>query len=280
MEQLARLGITRVEHVTARSIGTKSSLALLLAPVAAPVNSDFRPVVQIEAPRARYEAQAATAVLTFSQTTLPIAEMLAGQPRVFFPEPVFDHDPSSRLRLQSAALRLGRALLDPGADPLAPANDVIRLPLLVLKQRGALCGKEPAQAVLEQLQLAAELTLTNTAPDLRRRLWITNEWVGCAPDKVAPRLRRRLGVYAAIAAQDGRTMLERARALLSDPSETGGDWRRFLLVAAMVGAEASGASEEVGPLWSKYRKALYADGAVPLHIVYVVNHAAELRASP
>jgi spermidine synthase len=270
-EQLTRLGIRDLEHITARRLGSKRTLAPLLEPLAAPVNSDFHPVMQIEAPRSRFEAQAATAVLSLAQASLPIAEMLAGEPRAYITEAPAESDPSSLLQVQWNAQTLARGLLDARSDPLALQNEALRMAVLVLKRPGALCAREPARAVLEQLQRTAELTLNQAPPDLERRLWSEGRWLGCAPEQLAPRLRRRLAFYAAVAARDPRAMLERARSLLADPSETGDDWRRFLLLAAMVGAQASDAEAEADRLWNQYRLVLYPNGVIPVDVVYVVN---------
>ena len=82
--------------------------------------------------------------------------------------------------------------------------------LLALKRPGALCGAAVSRATIEQLHRAAELTLTKLAPELRRMLWIESRWLDCAPGKLAPQVRQRLELYAAIAARDARAMLARA----------------------------------------------------------------------
>jgi spermidine synthase len=271
MPLLARIGIRRLEHVTARSIGTKRMLEPLLAPLAAPVNSDFRPTVQIEAPRARFAGRAAHAILSLSEAPVPIAEMLDAAPQAYLSEPSAETEPALPLREQSLALRLARGLLDPRADLTQPGSERIALPVLLLKQRGALCGKEPPAAVIDQLHAAAELTLAHLRPELLRRLWISRDWLGCPVGQTAPSVRRRLALYAAIAARDGHAMLERGRALLADPAEQGEAWRRFVLLAALLGAHASGARAEADRLWLDYRGTLYATGIIPAYVVYVVN---------
>src|SRR5881396_3059024 len=55
MQQLRRIGITRSEEIAVRSLGAKEQIAPLFASLGAPVNSDFRPLVQLEAPRSRFE---------------------------------------------------------------------------------------------------------------------------------------------------------------------------------------------------------------------------------
>jgi len=271
MGQLKRLGITRAEEISALSIGTKRDIAPLFAPLAPPVNSDYRPFVQLEAPRARYQGSVAAAVPNLAIAPLPILEMMHGSTKTYLREPVPAHVPSLNLRVQSAALEVAHRLLDRSASPLDASDPRVIAPLLALKRPGVLCGSSVPKAALEQLHHAAELTLVQLAPDLRRALWIERRWLDCPPARVAPQARQRLDLYAAIAARDARAMHARADALLKRGSSEGGDdWGRYLLVTAMLGARAAGEHAEVRRLWEAYANMLY-KGAIPPHVVYLVN---------
>jgi hypothetical protein len=187
-------------------------------------------------------------------------------------EPSLTEGPSTRLRAQSKALEFARRLLDHSADPLGSNEPELHGPLLALKRPGTLCDTAPSKVALEQLHRAAELTLAHLAPEPRRTLWIERQWLGCAPGKLAPAVLQRLELYAAIAARDAPFMLARARALLERRPEKGeNDWSRFLLLTAMVGAHAAGNHDEARRLWRTYSSALYADGLIPPHVVYVAN---------
>jgi hypothetical protein len=280
MPHLARLGIRRLEEITVRRIGSKRVIEPLFSPLAPPVNSDFRPFVQIEAPRTRFERRTASAILALSNAPLPILEMVGGAPIAYLREPAAEFEFALSVRAQSLALRLARTLIDPKADPLAASDDDgVRLALLTLKQQGALCTKAPLRTVVERLQWAAEMTLVHLAPPLRRKLWIEGRWMGCTPAQMSPPMRNRFRIYAAIAARDSRAMLERARAQLEAPPEGGDDWGRFLLLTAMLGGHVSGQHEEAQRLWSAHRGALYPGGAAPQHVTYIANLDAAARAA-
>jgi spermidine synthase len=271
MDQLRRLGITRVEELAALAIGAKRDIMPLFAPLAAPVNSDYRPYVQLEAPRARFHGSVASALPTLAAAPLPILEMARNRPVTYLREPVPQYIRSTNLRTQSAALEVARGLLNASADPLASAERRAVVPLLALKRPGALCGASVPPAAIEQLHAAAELTLARLAPDLNRALWIERRWLGCAPGKLAPRVRERLELYSAIAARDGRSMLARGRALLEQGRAEGGDdWGRYLLSTAILGAHAAGEREEAHRLWRAYGTALYR-GAIPPQVIYINN---------
>jgi len=272
MDQLKRLGITRAEEIAALSVGTRRDIAPLFAPLAPPVNSDYRPFVQLEAPRARFHGQSARAVTELAIAPLPILEMARGTATTYLREPVSAYVPSLRLRTQSEALALARGLLQRSADPLRTEYSAVIPTLLALRRPGALCGAAVSKIAIEHLHLAAELTLSKLAPDLLRALWIERRWLDCAPGRLAPQARERLELYAAIAARDARAMLARARALLERGAPAGEDnWGRYLLVTAMLGAQVADEREEAQRIWRTYSNALYPRGVIPPHVIYVIN---------
>jgi spermidine synthase len=271
MGQLDRIGIKRPEEVFARSLGTKGAIAPLFAPLAPPINSDFHPFVQLEAPRARFQGTAARAVLGLAEAALPILEMAGGATITYLREPAAALELSPPVRIQSTALRLERGLKDRFADPLRIDDERTRLALLTLKQRDALCGAEPSKAAIEQLHWAASVTLSHLAIAPRRALWVERKWLDCAPARLSPQLRERFEVYAAIAARDARAMLERARTLLDGPARGGDEWGRFLLLTAMLGGQLAGEQDEADRLWRSYGRTFYPRGDIPPHVLYVVG---------
>ena len=270
LEQLERVGITRREHVAVRLIGGKRELMPYLAPLGAPVNSDFRPFVQLEAARARFANRSATATLQLSLSALPLNEMLSRREPVYLPEPPPTRG-AKRLALQGEALEFERVLLDPAADPLRVENAEVRALLLALKRPRALCGAEPAQYVLDQLHTAAEFTLTRLAPERRHRIWVEPRWTGCAPEGMSAEVRQRMEVYRAIALRDAAGMHKLAAKMLDSQAIKGFAWAKFLLTTAMLGAHASGRGDEAHRLWRSHGRALYPDGLVPADVAYVAN---------
>ncbi|HTQ73380.1 MAG TPA: fused MFS/spermidine synthase [Burkholderiales bacterium] len=275
MEQLDRLGIKRIEQISARSLGTMRQLEPLFAALAAPVNSDFRPFVQLEAARARFEGSRAQGLMSLAVAPLPILEMLGDTPKAHLSAPVPESDPALRMRRQSAAVEIARLLSDRAADPLQSPEKLAAEIALVLRYPGALCGEAPSKTALEQLQIAAEVTLSSLDPAPLRALWIEHRWLGCAPR--SQHVRDRLDVYAAVAAHDARAMLAHARALLAGPATGGDNWGRFLLNTAMLGAHAAGEHAEAQELWRRYSRAFYPGGDIPPYAVYLAEFSTDLK---
>ncbi len=268
MQHLRRLGITRIEEISARSLGAKKQLGPLFSALAAPVNSDFHPIVQLEAPRARFQGSRAQGLLSLATAPLPILQMAGGAPTAYLKEPVPGYVTSLRVRAQSMAAEIARVLADSAADPLRSSDEAAIPILLALKRPAALCAEEPPKSAVELLRQAAEITLPYLAPEQLRALWIDRKWLGCAPR--SPHVRERLEVYAAIAARDARAMLTRARTLLAAPAKGGDAWGRYLLATAMLGAQAAGEHEEARRLWSSYGNTLY-PREIPPYVVYLAN---------
>ena len=269
MEQLGRLGITRIEEISARSLGTKRQIEPLFALFAAPVNSDFRPFVQLEAARARFEGGQAQGLQSIAIAPLPILEMIGGTSRSHLKAPIPDYVPGLRVRRQSVAVEIARLLTDRAADPLQSPEKLAGEIALVLKHPGALCADQPSKTAIEQLQLAAEVTLSSLDPEQLRPLWIERKWIGCTPR--SQHLRDRLDIYAAVAARDPKAMLARSRALLAGPAAGGDAWGRYLLSTALLGAHAAGEHAEAQEIWSRYSRAFYPGGEMPPYVVYLAN---------
>ena len=268
LEELARFGVTRSEQIAARSLGRRKYLEPLVATLARRPNSDFYPVVQLEAPKARFAGTSAQAIQSLATAPVPVAQMLGEAPIPFLREAAPPFDPSVRVRTQSTALELVRLMSDRAADPLLSREKAATDIALVMKRPEALCGDAPPRHAIDQLHAAAEVTLGGLPPERVRGLWIDRKWLGCKPR--SDEVRERLEVYAAVAAHDARAMLALARALLAGPPRGGDNWGRYLLSVGMLGADAAGDGGAARELWERYRSAFYPKGDAPVYVVYLL----------
>jgi len=259
--ELAKIGIDRLEQVLARRMINKRQVAPLFAQFRPPVNSDYYPVVQLEATRTRFAQRSAGALVDLANTAVPINEMLGGLQVGYLTRPHAGGN-ASRIAQMNGALELHAALVKgrTAADRTPP------LPAVALRQPGALCAREPARFTLEQLHAAALLTLSHLGPVQRRELWVEPRWLGCPLAQTAPAVRERFGVYRAIAERNAPAMLQRARALLEGAPVPGLEWARFLLLTAMLGAHASGQGDEARRLWQAHAPAPNAAGVSPVEV--------------
>jgi spermidine synthase len=116
VEMLRKVGMTRREHVLALRLGGKRQFAPLLTQLAPAVNSDFRPLVQLESPRARYLRSSADAIVLLSLAPLPVLEMLGDDRQSHLSAPAPGGGPGRSLQ-QNSALELHQTLTAPGSAP-------------------------------------------------------------------------------------------------------------------------------------------------------------------
>src|SRR5258708_16155797 len=126
MQELARLDIRRIEDVSARRVGSKREIAPLFATLRAPVNSDFRPIVQLEAPRARFEVAFARAIFSLVNAPLPLLDIAGSSPPPYFPDPLPHPHISPPGISQSLALHLDPGLTSSPLHPLLPDTEFFR----------------------------------------------------------------------------------------------------------------------------------------------------------
>lgn len=269
LQQLARIGITEGGQLAVRRLGNRRQVMKLLAPLAAPVNSDFAPYVQLEAARARFAARSAFALPELALAPVPVNEMLAWVEPAFLTAAV-PVPAATRLLPQNHALELQQLLLDPAGDPSRVADADLRAALYALKRPGALCGAKPSSHTLNRLHFAAELTLAHLGPEKRRALWVEPRWTGCAPAAMDVELRQRFALYSAVAERDAARMLKLAHTLFERGAE-GATWATFVLLAGMVGAHASGQGDAARQLWHDQGARLYRQTATPLYVNLVAN---------
>jgi spermidine synthase len=258
LDMLARVGITRREHVLVRRLAGKAAVDRLLAQWSPSPNSDFAPRVQLGAPRTRFLRNSADAIVQLALAPVPVLEMLGDDRVRYLTEPAEGTSPGRYLQ-QTSALALYRAL----TSPREQHSDQPSMPELVFRAPLVLCTTPTEKFALEQLHTAALNTLSHLRPALRHELWVDPKWIGCPLTRTSPEVQARFSVYRAIAQRDARAMLERARARLDGAMDESVPWARFLLQTAMLGAQASGEGDEARRLWTEYSAALHADDVAP-----------------
>jgi spermidine synthase len=269
LRNLRRVGVAGRADLEVRRIGTKASLAPLLAFLNASPNSDFRPVLQLEAPRARFkDTRAVAAIETITGAPLPVYEMLVDPKTPFIETPV----PLARsecVQKQNEALEIHAALRS--LETRGPVDARSQARLGALARSGVLCSATVEPELIGQLHRVAELTLPHLAPDRRGEIWENPRWLGCDPAGTAPAVHARLGLYGVISERDASAMYAQATQMLAASGHAEGGWQRFLLSTAMLGALASGRRDEARGLWGHYADALYPDRRFPPYVVLLFN---------
>ncbi|MGQ0653859.1 MAG: hypothetical protein ACT4P4_16605 [Betaproteobacteria bacterium] len=246
----------------ARFVGTRATLEPLVESYDVPANSDYAPLLDLNAASHRFTEKSAADVVGMLNHGVPVLEML---------------DPARGRRAVNALFR--------GAY----AFERVENTRLAWYARNWMVNERPppAEAIPAQLQKDVELArlrLVDCQAPRDHDAWLhaairvaqaANPFL--APDDALPvwgRIalapcyrslhdfqRRWIGLFRSVAARDAHNMAELARLLLGTQTELSADAREYLLVAGMTGAIASGRREAALELWRSQGERMRRPGA-------------------
>jgi spermidine synthase len=251
--ELARVGIASVDDLAGRRLGTDASLTGFFEGYGVPANSDFFPFLQLNAPKARYLRQTAEDLSKLHLAPVPVLELVGVKHRVReappSPRSTFPLDQATR---QAQAIRAAwDGAGDPGdkAEKAAPLPDAIAFLLQALDCPAAATGEvwRLRQAAF-QLAVAVNPYLS---PDELEPLWsaVVNAPVFAAADAAT---RDWLALHQAIARRDGQAMTSLATRILERGPAATPAQRRYLALAGLGGALATGRADPAREFWQRF----------------------------
>jgi predicted membrane-bound spermidine synthase len=255
---LQRAAIMGPQDLALRRIGDRRSWAGLTDSFAIPANSDFDPVLDQKAARARFVGNDAGALLAFGQQPLPAVEMLAGKPAdrtwtAVMNAPFFD---GSRRAIEATLLRdlllrpdrsdVERRLPKPMYESASPFVAWVRDCATTASRR---------QFPLPSFLAMAQATMADLSPAELRSMWQPVVSGSCAA-QLAPVDRAWVQFVAAVSGRDAVTMATTARALLGTSKHLSDKTVRYLVAAGMLGSIARGDAQEAAQLWATYAGSL------------------------
>lgn len=269
---LVRLGIGTLPDVVSHQIGDRKTLASLFAALSRRSNSDYYPILSLEAPRSRFVNDSANTLTQLSSADLPYREFLAELPTPSPNELTKDKSSYSYSGLVNYASALAD-MLDNGG-PLDKALTNAEL-IAYLRDAVGKCniGTE-SELALENIVHVAKRTLPLQTAESRRRTWDERPWITCTtqPDNV----KALLDVVAALARRDGPALQQKADALLAEPNSVKSTAvRDWLLRAAMLGALDAKDFAAVLKLQQKYSAEKDVPSTVPYRY-WTINRSQEL----
>lgn len=234
--ELEQQGLGTLAQVQSLAIGGRQGMDALFRSISRRSNSDFYPILSLEAPRARFKRQLADALARAPMADLPYREEIGGlKPESF--DQLSDKSQAGYLasvgiaRDLAAALRDGGSLGDLGGEtgPVAYTLE-------------AVAGCRNNGDVVRQIETLTHLA-GRTVPFLseqdRQTLWTTPNWIKCSDQPAA--VKTALQVISALASRDGKSAREHAETLLQQkPAVVTARSRDWLVRAGMLGALKAG----------------------------------------
>jgi predicted membrane-bound spermidine synthase len=239
--RLARIGVTSLSDLEARRVAGKRTLSPLLRAEQAPVNSDFYPYVDLNAPRARFASTSASEMAAIVDGPTPLVEMLEERPLALL-KPVSSVDwPDSRQERMQIAARWSRYLTDAAEHKRVDYTDTLALPQWVATTQAVLveCTSPAVGDALwdEIVELASYVNPAVPAADAER-MWDALSRSSCTK-RLASRRLAWLDLFAAVGARDAPRMVATARSLESDTRNTPAE-RTYIANALSTGLLVQG----------------------------------------
>jgi hypothetical protein len=243
----------------ARYLGNRATLEPLFESYAMPANSDYYPVLDLNAARHRFTDKSASDVVAMLNAGVPVLDMLEPGLRRRPVNP--DHKGAENFeRVENTRLaRYARDfLLQPQPPEPARIAPQLQKDLEVAKLRLIECRQPRDQDVwLHSLQNVARTVNPYLRPDEAAAVWARIQSSPCH-GALHEFQRRWIALFAAVAAREGAASAALATELLTTQKDLAREARDYLVVAGMTGHLAAGRPQDAKALWSKYESELRA----------------------
>ena len=255
--ELRKIDVLTPGDLDARYLGDRAVLDPLFASYGMPANSDYYPVLDLNAAKNRFTEKSATDVVALLNEGVPVLEMLQPvlQRRAVNP---LHKGASSFERVENTRLaRYARDyLLDPAPPEPQGISTLLEKDLEVAKLRLIGCHDPRDQDIWLHSLIHVARTLNPFLPPAEAQaVWAR---FAAAPCFAALRdfQQHWIRLFAAVAARDGARAAALASGLLATQAELGGDAREYLMMAGMAGYLASGDPAGAKALWKKHEDRL------------------------
>jgi hypothetical protein len=217
-------------------------------------NSDFFPVLDQNAARARFMGANAIEIIEFSRMPIPAIDFLGGGTRQR--GPVAPRAWLKRSELTHAANQQLAYLLDGEERRLANLPGAMRSDAQLFRMALAGCPSRRMPLSVEQLYSVAVGLLPYLAAGETRGLWRVLGAPGCGAG--APQAGW-IDLFAAVDDRDAPRMARAAESLLAASDFGPGSRADYLLAAAIVGRLAQGERDVAQQLWHRYSSSVTSD---------------------
>jgi spermidine synthase len=236
----------------ARYLGERATLEPLFASYGARANSDYAPVLDLNAARHRFMEKSATDVVALLNLGVPVLELL---------EPGFARRPMNPLhkgaysfaRIENARqAAYARDFLLRRPPPPQDIPTQLQKDLEVVKLRLLECrDARDFDVWLHSLLRVAKLLNPALPPAEAGAVWSRIAGARCVP-ALHEFQSRWIALFQAVGARNAHAMAQLAPALLERTPELHDEGREYLLLAGMSGAIAGGRRDQALALWERH----------------------------
>ncbi|HLE67665.1 MAG TPA: hypothetical protein VI730_10995 [Burkholderiales bacterium] len=249
----------------ARYLGSRAALEPLFASYGMAANSDYYPVLDLNAAKHRFMEKSATDVVAMLNAGVPVLELLEPE-RARRPINPLHKGAYSFERVENT--RLARYARDFLLDPVAPEPQgvptLLQKDLELVKVRLLECRQPRELDVwLHALVHVAKTVNPYLSAEEAGAIWSRIMAASCQRE-LHEFQRRWIALFRAVGARDAVRMAELASHLLATQTEINSDGREYLLIAGMAGYIAARAPEHARTLWGYYAARIPRSAGKPL----------------
>jgi spermidine synthase len=252
-KELWTVHVLTAGDLDARYLGNRATLEPLFASYGMPANSDYAPVLDLNAARHRFMEKSAADVVALLNAELPLLELVerdrsrrAVNP-LFKGAYAFDRVENTRLAWYARDFLLRPRPPAPESVPRELQKDLELVKLRLIECRDP---RELDVWLHSALRVAKALN-PYLAPDDLAPVWTRIMGAACYAG-LAEFQRRWIALFQAVGARNGARMAELAAPLISGEQPLIADAREYLLLVALAGYVASGDQAKALELWKLY----------------------------
>ncbi len=230
---LTRIGINGPADIDIRRLASREPMIAMFERYPTPANSDYFPVLDLGAPRARFMRSQVKGVGGVAVAPLPVVAMLDDHPHSYYQEAVTPTDSLPRSRMAAAARRFvgemtGTLSADPD-DPY-PMQDVAAALKAQLNVEGCVIHY---RSLLDELYEMATTVHSVISPEELTGVWATLDQYRCV-ETLNPRLQTWMKLFKATTTQHPAHMVTAAETLLAEQHSEEDPSHREYQVAALI----------------------------------------------
>jgi hypothetical protein len=270
-KSLTRIQINSNDDLAFRKRGSKQIFSDFLKSFPVRANSDYYPILDQNAVRARFLEADAKELLSIACKPLPVLEMMTGSPLSrdhtdISPSPDFVDANAS---FAAMALRDYYSSGDfTGKYGIIPAD--IRDQAVLTKQLFFTeCGADSNDRIAQLYNTMALQTIPFLRPDELDAMWKKLEEGACVRS-FTPRDQQWITLFKAVGQRDAEAMANTAKALLEKEQDLPKGPMSYLVASGMVGNLVQGKREASLSLWQKYQSKIRGTGQQSLFLRLLV----------
>jgi predicted membrane-bound spermidine synthase len=250
--ELSRIGVNHSQDISARRVGDSASIGSYYDSFSTVSNSDYFPVLDLNAFRALFLGWTATEMYALRAGPLPVIEMLESRPRHVVTE-VSSDSPVERLQSIHTAVLIRDYLdesvhLESGELP-GDIRDAVVLTKTLLRDCSA---ERDGELAIENLNEVAAHLMSFLQADELARIWQRLEGTACV-ELWSLHQQRWFSLVKAVSARDARLMVEYSTQLLESKSDASNPARlEYLVAASMLGHLSTGDKRGAREDWSRF----------------------------